>query len=115
MLWKGSNPEIFGITEDYEIGGLEDFSQIGAYAEKIRPDFAFIGPEDPLGLGVVDMLMARDIPAVGPQQTVARLESSKSFTRNLLGKYKISGNPRFQIFSSIDGVEDFMKELGGNW
>ena len=76
-------------------------------------DFAVIGPEDPLSHGIVDALAAAGIPAVGPTKSLARLETSKSFTRNLLGKYGIPGNPRFRNFTSLDGIEAFLRELAG--
>jgi phosphoribosylamine--glycine ligase len=44
---------------------------------------------------------------------LARLETSKSFTRNLVSKYNIPGNPQFKVFTSIHGVEAFLNELEG--
>jgi len=61
---------------------------------------------------MVDELEKVGIPAVGPHRTCARLETSKSFTRNLLEKYKIPGNPKFRVFKSSDGLMDFIRELG---
>jgi phosphoribosylamine--glycine ligase len=61
----------------------------------------------------VDALAAAGIPAVGPTRSLARLETSKSFTRNLLEKYGIPGNPRFRNFHSSDGIEAFFDELDG--
>jgi phosphoribosylamine--glycine ligase len=78
-----------------------------------RPDFVVIGPEGPLAHGVVDKLRDRlGIPCIGPTQTLARLESSKSFTRQLLSEYQIEGNPEYRIFDSIDGVERYLHRLG---
>ncbi len=44
----------------------------------------FVGPEAPLAAGVVDLLSARRIPAVGPRASAARLESSKAFSKAFL-------------------------------
>jgi len=63
-----------------------------------RVDFAIIGPEDPLNNGIVDFLKKEGIPSVGPTKSLARLETSKTFTRNLLEKYDIRGNPLFRTF-----------------
>jgi len=76
-------------------------------------DFAIIGPEDPLNNGIVDFLKKEGIPSVGPTKSLARLETSKNFTRNLLEKYNIPGNPRFKVFSSIAGIEEFISGLNG--
>jgi phosphoribosylamine--glycine ligase len=50
---------------------------------------------------------------VGPRKKLARLETSKSFTRDLVRKYGIPGNPRYETFTSIDGIEAFLEELPG--
>jgi phosphoribosylamine---glycine ligase len=52
------------------------------------------------------------IPCIGPTQSLARLESSKAFTRDLLARHKIPGNPAYRAFTSMEGIEAFLKELG---
>lgn len=61
--------------------------------------------------GVVDFLASLGIPSVGPTKSLARLETSKTFTRNLLEKYGIPGNPRFRVFGDERGIEPFMAGL----
>lgn len=81
-----------------------------ARAEK--PDFVIIGPEEPLAAGFADSLRTElGISSVGPTQLLARVESSKSFTRTLLEKYQISGNPRFRIFENMVGVDAYLRQL----
>src|SRR5437867_5148228 len=77
-----------------------------------KPDFVIVGPEQPLAEGIVDSLQKLGIPCVGPIQSLARLESSKAFTRDLLSKYHIPGNPRYQVFHSINGIHEYLDELG---
>jgi phosphoribosylamine--glycine ligase len=110
---KTNNPGIASLASEVGIGAYSVPEAIIAFAKKARCEFAVIGPEDPLGNGIVDHLLAAGIPAVGPTRTLARLETSKSFTRNLLEKYGIPGNPRFRNFSSLDGIETFCAELPG--
>jgi phosphoribosylamine--glycine ligase len=110
---KANNPGIASLSEKTHLCSYDNFPAITAFAESERIDFAFIGPEDPLNNGVVDALGRVGIPSVGPTQSLARLETSKSFTRNLLEKYGIPGNPRFKNFSSIEGIASFMDELDG--
>ncbi len=110
---KSKNPGIISLSKSFEIGNYSDLNKIKEYAKKISPDFAFIGPEDPLGCGVVDLLNELKVPAVGPTKNLARLETSKSFTRLLLKKYKINGNPKFEIFnkSNIQNAKRFIDGL----
>lgn len=83
-------------------------------AESYKPDFVFIGPEEPLDLGVVDLLQSKlGIPCVGPTRTLARLESSKAFTRELVSRYGIPGNPEHRVFRSIDGMAAYLRRLDG--
>lgn len=96
---KSKNPGIIALSESFEIGSYRDLAGIRDFARKVNPAFAFIGPEEPLSNGVVDLLNGMGINAVGPSRSLARLETSKSFTRSLLRKYNISGNPKFEVFS----------------
>lgn len=119
---KSKNPGIVSLSKDFEIGSYDDLDRISKFAKKIRPDFAFIGPEEPLGHGVVDLLGSLGINAIGPTKNLARLETSKSFTRNLLRKYKIDGNTKFEIFNKknigdarrfIDGLKECVVKPDG--
>ena len=106
------NPGIKNLATDYHIGDLKDVDSIQEYANKMKPDFAVIGPENPLALGVVDDLKAIGIPCASPTMKMAQIESSKSFTRELLQKYNVPGGPKFRTFTSDEGMLDFAKELG---
>ncbi|PKN76860.1 MAG: phosphoribosylamine--glycine ligase [Deltaproteobacteria bacterium HGW-Deltaproteobacteria-10] len=110
---KANNPGIASLSAKTKLGSYSDLAAITAFAEENKVDFAVIGPEDPLGNGVVDALAAAGIPAVGPNKSLARLETSKSFTRNLVSKYNIPGNPQYKVFTTMAGVETFLQELEG--
>lgn len=110
---KANNPGIASLSEKIQPGSYADLKAITGFALENKIDFAVIGPEDPLNNGVVDALAACGIPSVGPNKSLARLETSKSFTRNLVSKYNIPGNPQFKVFTAMDGVEDFLNELEG--
>jgi len=110
---KANNPGIASLSEVIQLGSYSDLAAVTAFATNNDIDFAVIGPEDPLNNGVVDALAKCGIPAVGPNKSLARLETSKSFTRNLVSKYHIPGNPQFKVFTTMDGVASFLKELSG--
>lgn len=109
------NPGLFALSTDYLIADVCDLDSIREFALKIQPDFAFIGPEAPIACGVSDMLLEIEIHSASPLSTVGRLESSKSFTRDLLEKYGIQGNPLFRVFRSEDGMREFINELGDEY
>ena len=108
---KAKNPGIAKLSADIQLGKYDDTDAIIAFAKANAVDFAVIGPEDPLILGVVDALEKQGIKSVGPNKELAKLETSKSFTRLLMKKYNIEGNPNFRVFESMDGVKGFLEEL----
>lgn len=82
-------------------------------AKEAKPDFVIIGPEEPLAYGVVDMLQDKlGIPCIGPIQELAKLEASKAFTRELVAEYNIPGNPEFRVFKQMDGIREYLEQLG---
>ncbi len=109
------NPGLADIAQDYQLGAFKDSEKLKRFANKIKPDFAFIGPPKALFCGVVDALKKINIPSIGPTQKNSKLESSKSFTRKLLNKYKVPGSIKYKIFTSPKGIEKFVDRLGGNF
>ena len=99
------NPGIGSLCIAYAVGDITDATRVAEFVVMHKATLAVVGPEAPLAAGVADALWEEGIPVVGPTQSLARLESSKSFTRELLTKYGIEGNPFFQRFTSMDGVE----------
>jgi phosphoribosylamine--glycine ligase len=110
---KTNNPGIATLSEKIKLGSYADLEAITGFATENKIELAVIGPEDPLNNGIVDALSKIGIPSVGPTKSLARLETSKSFTRNLVSKYNIPGNPQFKVFKAIDGVEAFLDKLEG--
>lgn len=109
---RSKNPGVFGLAKEYLLADVSDKNAIREFAVKVRPDFAILGPEAPIAAGIADLLLELEIPSASPLQTVGRLESSKSFTRDLLKKYKIPGNPKFKVFFDEKGLAEFFDELG---
>lgn len=112
---KAKNPGIAKLADRYEIGPLDNFEQLIKLATEAKPDFAVIGPEDPIADGAADALLDVEVRSMAPLSTVARLESSKSFTRDLLAKYQVPGNPKFKVFTSEEGIDAFIEELDGEY
>ena len=59
-------------------GGL-----VVTFAEENAIDFVIVGPEAPLAAGVADRLREAGILVFGPSAAAARLEASKSFTKEI--------------------------------
>ncbi|NGZ59450.1 MAG: phosphoribosylamine--glycine ligase [Nitrospira sp. LK265] len=66
-----------------DVAGLKDF----ALREKI--DLTVIGPEAPLALGIVDEFRKARLRVFGPTRNAARLETSKTFSKEVMAQAKI--------------------------
>jgi phosphoribosylamine--glycine ligase len=62
----------------------DDPSAVVGLASSEDIDLVIIGPESPLAAGVADALIEAQIPVFGPTQAAARLESSKSFAKEIM-------------------------------
>ncbi|MFH1239859.1 MAG: phosphoribosylamine--glycine ligase [Candidatus Diapherotrites archaeon] len=107
------NPGVIKKSAKFKFGDTLDFENVKKFASENKVDFAFLGPDDPIAIGAADELERIGIPSIGPKKELAKLESSKSFARELIIKYKIPGNPKFKIFENIEGIKEFIESLNG--
>ncbi|MBI4173545.1 MAG: phosphoribosylamine--glycine ligase [Candidatus Aenigmarchaeota archaeon] len=106
------NPGIAKLSVDSTVGSLADAPAIAAYAQRHRAEMAVIGPELPLEKGVADALWAAGIPCIGPRRLAARIETDKSFARQLLEQHKIDGRLAHQVFADAQAAADFIDAFG---
>ena len=90
---------------------VEDIAGLVALAQREQVDFVVVGPEVPLSLGLADALIAANIPVYGPKADGARLEASKTFTKQILLKYKIP-TAAAGIFTQVDPAIDYVRRRG---
>ncbi|MFX0164971.1 MAG: phosphoribosylamine--glycine ligase [Promethearchaeota archaeon] len=110
MSFKNAGLE--DLSKNIKIHSETDFQEILEFSNRNSIDFAVIGPEAPLVVGIVDALEKGGIPCVGPKIEAAQLEGSKVFMRELLKKYKIQSNVTSKMFDSMEGVESYIKDMG---
>lgn len=116
VLAPSKNPGLTELATEYEVASVTDFDRLRELVQRVRPSFVVPGPEAPIAAGAADLLLEMGVPCFAPLATAARLESSKSFTRDLVSKYKIPGNPLYRVFHSKEGLADFMEGvLGGQF
>jgi phosphoribosylamine--glycine ligase len=68
---------------------LKSVESLVGVANQICPDLTVVGPEVPLQNGIVDEFTARKWPVFGPTKAAAQLESSKSFAKQFMQRYRI--------------------------
>ena len=114
-LASNMNPGIAELCDELLIGNFNDPDFVVNYTNEIGATLAIIGPENPLENGVADALWSVKVKVVGPKKDLAKLETSKAFTRDLLKEYDIPGGPKYRTFDSMNGVVEFLNELGENY
>lgn len=114
-LASNMNPGIAELCDELLIGNFNDPDFVVNYTNEIGATLAIIGPENPLENGVADALWSVKVKVVGPKKDLAKIETSKAFTRDLLTEYNIPGGPQYQTFNSLDGVTQFLNVLGENY
>ncbi len=85
-----------------------ELDKLVAAAKEIGAGMVFVAPDDPLTLGLVDMLEAEGIPSFGPRQNAAMLEGSKVFSKGMMKKYGIP-TAAYEVFSNPADVLDYVK------
>jgi phosphoribosylamine---glycine ligase len=123
LMNSASSPDVYALSDVNNprvapqghlfVGKTDDPEFVRDCIRKIKPDLFVIGPEEPLAAGVADMLAAEGVPCVGPTKRLAKIESSKGYTRRLMKKHGVEGCPAHEIFDSLDGIEDYLRAQTG--
>ncbi|MCE8555452.1 phosphoribosylamine--glycine ligase [Ruegeria pomeroyi] len=87
-------------------GGL-----VATFAEENAIDFVIVGPEAPLAAGVADRLREAGFLVFGPSEAAARLEASKSFTKEICDA---AGAPTagYARFTEAGPAKDYIRAQG---
>ncbi len=88
-----------------------DVVALAGWADAQNIDLVIVGPEAPLASGLVDRLERSGIPAFGPTKAAARIESSKSYAKDLMQR---AGVPTADFASFVDLTEAqaYVRERG---
>jgi len=99
-----------GIAKDAECVniGAKELDKIVAFATDYAIDFAVVAPDDPLVLGLVDLLEEKGIPCFGPRKNAAIIEGSKAFSKDLMKKYGIP-TAQYETFTDADKAMEYVK------
>ncbi|MCS7119161.1 MAG: phosphoribosylamine--glycine ligase [Archaeoglobaceae archaeon] len=98
--------------EGKQIQSIRSIEEIISFAKK-NVDIAFIGPEEPLSLGIVDRLEEEGIPTVGPRKELTWLEASKCKTKDFLNNLGVP-IPAYRNFYSAEEAKEFIKNSSGS-
>ena len=85
-----------------------DINALTNYAQKEKFDLVIVAPDDPLYMGLVDMLNDKGIRAFGPTRLAAEIEGSKVYAKELMKKYGIP-TAGYEVFESYDKAAKFVE------
>jgi phosphoribosylamine---glycine ligase len=92
--------------------GANDLSPVAGLAREIAPDLVVVGPEAPLAAGLADLLNDDGFATFGPSRAAARLESSKSFCREVAAAAGIPMADGASFEVTAEAI-DFARSLAG--
>ena len=88
--------------------------ELVSFAQKEKIDLTVVGPEAPLAAGIVDTFRENRLRIFGPSKSAARIETSKSFTKDLCSQYHIP-SPRWDAFTNPVEAEKALDYFGPPW
>ncbi|WP_292899761.1 phosphoribosylamine--glycine ligase [Nitratireductor sp.] len=102
-----------GMAGDAECVALDvaDHAAVVAFCKEKAVALVVVGPEAPLVAGLADVLNAAEIRVFGPSAAAARLEGSKSFTKELCDRYAIP-TAAYGRFDNALAARDYVREQG---
>ncbi|EAH8621964.1 phosphoribosylamine--glycine ligase [Campylobacter jejuni] len=100
-----------GATESLGINlNLKDPVVLATYAKEKGFDLCIVGSESFLAEGVVDIFKQQGLAIFGPSKAAAMLETSKSFMKSFLKKYRIK-TAKFLNTNDIEKAKNFIYSL----
>ncbi len=88
--------------------------QLVSFATERGVDLTVVGPEAPLALGIVDSFRAHGLRIFGPDQRAARIETSKTFAKDLCSKFHIP-TPHWEAFTNATDATRALDHFGPPW
>lgn len=87
-----------------------DIEGVVKFAKENQIDFTFVGMDDPLVMGIVDLFEKEGLRVFGPNKEAAQLEGSKAFSKGLMKKYGIP-TAAYETFDNIEKALEYVQNL----
>jgi phosphoribosylamine---glycine ligase len=106
LFCANGSPGINQLAEPAPISPL-DFPALVAFAGEKKVDLVVVGPDDPLGAGIVDDFNAAGIKIFGPTRAAAQLETSKSFAKSVMRAAGVPTAP-YEVFDDAAAARRYV-------
>lgn len=104
------NPGIAEIAECVSIA-VSEIEKLADFAKKEQIDLTFVGPEEPLSLGIVNFFKEQGLTVYGPSKEAALIEGSKAFAKELMIKYQIP-TAKYAVFTNYEEALAYVRSEG---
>ena len=104
------NPGIAELAECVSIS-VSEIEKLAEFAKKEQIDLTFVGPEEPLSLGIVNYFKEQGLAVYGPSKEAALIEGSKAFAKELMIKYQIP-TAKYTAFTNYEEALDYIRSEG---
>jgi phosphoribosylamine--glycine ligase len=115
-VWKifcaSGNPGIDQIAEPVPIAPT-DVTALVEFAKSKSVDLTIVGPDDPLGAGIVDQFTRAGLKIFGPTAAAAQLETSKSFAKTVMHEASVP-TAEFKAFDDAESARRYVKSRTGS-
>lgn len=86
---------------------ITDIDELVQFAKKENIDLTVVGPEDPLTKGIVNKFKQQGLKIFGPAENGARLEGSKSFSKDFMKKYGVR-TAEYAAFTDVNKALSYL-------
>ncbi|PLS08438.1 phosphoribosylamine--glycine ligase [Neobacillus cucumis] len=104
------NPGIAELAECVSIA-VSEIEKLADFAKKEQIDLTFVGPEEPLSLGIVNFFKEQELTIFGPSKEAALIEGSKAFAKELMMKYQIP-TAKYAAFTNYEEALAYVRSEG---
>jgi phosphoribosylamine--glycine ligase len=104
------NPGIAELAECVSIA-VSEIEKLADFAKNEQIDLTFVGPEEPLSLGIVNYFKEQGLAVYGPSKEAALIEGSKAFAKELMIKYQIP-TAKYAAFTNYEEALDYVRSEG---
>ncbi len=111
-VMRNRNPGLLRLVRDHAFLPETDAVGIAAAAVRWGADLVVLGMDAAIEAGVADAVAKAGVRCASPTRAAGEIEWSKAFMRRLLEAHDVPGRVRWRLFDSIDGVSEFVDELG---
>lgn len=99
-----------GTVEIAQTGPARSIPELADFAANKGVDLTVVGPEAPLADGIVDYFRSRGLVIFGPTKSAARIESSKSFAKQIMEAQNVP-TAESKIFCDAQAAKDYILSL----